>query len=300
VTEPTIASAIDLLDERFALAPLPAANRPVFVLAGGWRSGSTLMQRLVASTGEIFMWGEPYDHAALVMRLAESLLPIGQRWPPKDAIVDGAAPGSGDWIAKAYPHPRHLLAAHRAFLDTLFAAPAAEAGFARWGMKEVRLSGEHACYLRRLLPDARFVFVHRNPYDAFLSYRLFHDLRPAMGWWWWRWPDVPVRTATEFGGMWRTLVDSFLDWSPRIEGVTAAYEDFSAGRGLEAVEALIGAPVDRRVLEVRVARKPGKRADHEGLQTVLSTEEIADLAAATAPTAQRLGYRGPSEPEVTA
>jgi len=91
VTEPTIASAIDLLDERFALAPLPAANRPVFVLAAGWRSGSTLMQRLVASTGEIFMWGEPYDHAALVMRLAESLLPIGQRWPPKDAIVDGAA-----------------------------------------------------------------------------------------------------------------------------------------------------------------------------------------------------------------
>lgn len=292
VTKPTIAEAIDSLDQRFGLAPLPEGHGPVFVLASGWRSGSTLMQRLVASTNEILMWGEPYDLSALVVRMADSLRPAGARWPPQDSIVEGA-PDAGDWTAKAYPHPEHLMAAHRAFFDRLFAVPAHEAGFDRWGLKEVRLDGEHAHYLQRLFPDARFVFVHRNPYDAFLSYRAFHDLRPKMGWWWWRWPDVQVTTAGEFGTMWRTLTESFLEWSPRLGGEVIGYEDFSIGTGLDRIEQLIGAGIDREVLKVRLARKPG-RSKGETPAAPLSEAERAGIEAAAGPLARRLGYEGPT------
>lgn len=38
-------------------------DRPVFVLASAWRSGSTLVQRVLSSGPELFVWGE--SHGAL-------------------------------------------------------------------------------------------------------------------------------------------------------------------------------------------------------------------------------------------
>ena len=78
---PTIDEAIRTLEARWDLQGLSEAldsdapeNRPVFVLAAGWRSGSTLLQRLVMSSGETLVWGEPYDRACYVQDLARSLL----------------------------------------------------------------------------------------------------------------------------------------------------------------------------------------------------------------------------------
>ena len=33
---------------------------PVFLFSAGWRSGSTLLQRLITHGGEVMMWGEPF------------------------------------------------------------------------------------------------------------------------------------------------------------------------------------------------------------------------------------------------
>jgi hypothetical protein len=291
---PSIVDAVDNLDRRFRLAPLPPANAPVFVLASGWRSGSTLMQRLIASCGRIFMWGEPYDHCGLIRRLADSTLPFAGNWPPRRVIVDGDIPASDRWIAKAYPHPRALLEAHRSFYDTLFGGPAARAGLDRWGLKGVRLEGEHAYYLRRLYPDARFVFVVRNPYDAFLSYRVFHDVRPGMPWWHWDWPDVQIRTAADFGRMWQRITASFLVWSPRLDGVLTPFEEFSVGIGIDRVEESIGEEVDRAVLDLRIDRRVGAPVDLDGVETRLVGDEESQIREVAGPLAASLGYEGPS------
>src|SRR5262245_32576620 len=33
---------------------------PIFLLSSGWRSGSTLVQRLINSDSSVLMWGEPF------------------------------------------------------------------------------------------------------------------------------------------------------------------------------------------------------------------------------------------------
>lgn len=297
-TRRTIPEALEALDRRFAPAPLPAGAAPVFLFAGAWRSGSTLVQRLLVSSGTLLVWGEPYDHSALVRRLSESLLPISDSWPPDNYIADrGNPPTAERWIANAYPHPSDLLAAHRAFFDRLFDTPARDLGYRRWGIKGVRLSGEHALYLRRLYPDARFVFLHRNPYDAFLSYRLLHEIRPHSYWWYHRWPDEQVSTPGHFGEIWARLTASFLHWAPEVEATVVAYEEVTTGAALQVLAEAAGVEIDRSVLERKVGATGQQRGKWRGVRRHLSDEERAELAQATGEVATGLGYQGPSGAE---
>lgn len=290
----TIAGGLQTLVERFGIEPQPAGVAPVFVLASAWRSGSTLAQRLLVSSGDLLMWGEPYDHAALIRRLADSIRPFDSKWPPAPYIVDPADPPSPDkWIANAYPAPHHLIAAHRAFFDTLFTEPAREAGFGRWGLKGVRLDGSHARYLQFLYPDARFVFLHRNPYDAFLSYRLLHDIRPHSYWWYHRWPDIQVSTAEEFAAIWATLTESFLDTADDVNGGVVAYEDIVRG-SLTTLEQASGLALDRSVLENRVGATGDQKGSWKGANLSLSDEERGSIELAAGSVARRLGYVGPT------
>jgi hypothetical protein len=265
------------------------------MLASAWRSGSTLAQRLLVSTNAILMWGEPYDHSSLIRRLAESVAPFDDRWPPEPYIVDPDDPPSADkWIANAYPDPDYLVGAHRAFFDRLFADAAHEAGYTRWGIKGVRLDGEHARYLKLIYPDARFVFLHRNPYDAFLSYRLLHDIRPHSYWWYHRWPDDQVSTARHFGEIWTRLTGSFLDNLETVGGTIIAYEDLVRGHGIDQLENATGISVDRSILEQRVGGTGQQRGEWDGVDRALRPNELAELQATTGRLARRLGYVGPT------
>ena len=59
-------------DEKWGLEPMPSANEPVFMLTSIWRSGSTLIQRLLCSDPQIYIWGEPYGDAGIVPHLFQS------------------------------------------------------------------------------------------------------------------------------------------------------------------------------------------------------------------------------------
>jgi hypothetical protein len=284
------------MELRFDPTPLPESSAPVFVLASAWRSGSTLAQRLLVSTGQVLMWGEPYDHCSLIRRLADSLKPFDDRWPPEPYIVDPNDPPTAEkWIANAYPDPNHLLGAHRAFFDRLFDDPAHEAGYDRWGLKGVRLDGEHARYIRLIYPDARIVFLHRNPYDAFLSYRLLHDIRSHSYWWYHHWPDEQVATSAHFGTIWARLTGSFLDAADDVGGTVIAYEDIVRGNGIDQLEAATGITIDRSTLENRVGGTGQQRGQWDDADRFLRPNELAELQATAGRLARSLGYVGPSE-----
>lgn len=262
------------------------ADEPLFLLSAGWRSGSTLAQRLVNSGGDWFLWGEPYSRADLVPRLADSLRAITDVWPRQADLLHEAGDGVEDrWTANLHPGLETLLDSHRALFRTLCAPPAGAAD-SDWGFKEVRLSADHALYLHLLFPRAKFVFLVRDPCDAYASYKPWRS-------WYTRWPEGQVRTAWGYAGLWAELAGGFLEHAASVGGTVIRYEDLvPGGTGIAALEALLGVTVDERVLANRISGS-------ERGPSLLSDLERRIVRRRTRPVARRLGYpvrRRPSGP----
>lgn len=222
-----LTAALDAIAARWPDTAVPDGNRekPIFILSAGWRSGSTLLQRLVMSGTRTIVWGEPLGDTAIVTRLAHSLEIIGPAWPP-DSFFPGTVPAdelSGEWIANLTPHVHNLREAHRAFFLSWLRDPTvADYDAIRWGLKEVRLSIADAHYLRWLFPNAKFLFIVRNPIDAFRSWKGNRWRSP--------WPGYYRNSAIAFGRHWCTLADGFLAGYHSLGGMFIRYEDLIGGQ----------------------------------------------------------------------
>lgn len=198
----------------------PNQTAPIFVFSAGWRSGSTFLQRWIMTGGRVMVWGEPYRHAGLIQSLAGQLKAFTSDWPMEEFFSGGDEHGrdlSQAWVANLYPSPVNFMAAHIAFLERLFLEPARQLGHDRWGLKEVVLGVDHASYLRWLFPNAKFLFLCRNPYEAYGSYRKWRS-------WYKAWPDEPIFTASRFGGVWRELAADFVENHQKVGGLMLRYE----------------------------------------------------------------------------
>lgn len=261
-------------------------DAPIFLLSAGWRSGSTLLQRLIMSDMRVLLWGEPYDECGVIQAMAGTVKAFRSGWPPQDYYLThhgDVKPGelSDDWIANLFPEPEALRQGHRAFFDVTFAQPAKRAGFSRWGIKEVRLSAQHAQYLKWLYPNARFIFLYRNPLDAYRSYSRYGRN------WYDTWPDKPVFTPGEFGRHWRVLCEGFLLEEKHLGALLVRYEDLVTGNSelLERIEQHLDVTMDRSIL----GNKVGSSA-RGGEHAKISALEKALLRRAVSPLAQELGY----------
>ncbi|MEO8487519.1 MAG: sulfotransferase, partial [Betaproteobacteria bacterium] len=148
-------------------------------------------------------------------------------------------------------------------------------GFERWGLKEVRLSIEHAAYLKWLFPRAKFLFLIRDPHAC---YRSFLRLKVTYV----RWPDQPVDSPESYGRHWVDLAQGFVDRAQEVGGVVVRYEalcapDFDA----EAIDRYLGFALDLGAREFGVSSSgnpPAPADERERLQAVVG------------PLAERLGY----------
>jgi len=286
-SRPSVSSG---LAELKRLCPDTATNdpeSPIFLLSAGWRSGSTLLQRLIMSDPRALLWGEPFDECGVIQSMAASLKAFRSGWPPSDYYLShhaGAKPGelADDWIANLFPAAADLRRGHRALFEFTFGEPARRAGAQRWGIKEVRLTAEHAHYLEWLYPNARFLFLYRNPLDAYQSYcrygRNWYDV----------WPDRPVFTPAAFGRHWRELTAGFLAAERTLGALMVRYEDLVAGSEalLGRIEKHLDLKLDRSILGKKIGS-----SERGGAQAWVSRLEKRLLRRAVAPLAGELGYR---------
>lgn len=226
VTIPTLEEAINIFNQRWPNVKSSCPSKPIFIFSAGWRSGSTFLQRLLMSSNDVIIWGEPYGHSALIDHLSKPLKAITIEYPENRWFIDqmindqmSISNFADKWIANLYPEINYLIQSHIAFFINLFEIPANHRGIKRWGLKEVRLSIDHAFYLNWLFPNAKFIFLYRNPYDAYASYRGFN--------WYNKWPDQPIFNAQNFGFHWKNLLEGYLENHQRLNGLVIKYEDLS-------------------------------------------------------------------------
>jgi len=280
---PSIEKGIDNLRARLPVDQTDDES-PIFLLSAGWRSGSTMVQRLLMSDPDLLVWGEPYDECGFLQALAGGVKAFRDHWPPADYFYEGQAPSelTGDWIANLFPSLVDLRRAHRAFFDTLFAYPARAAGAVRWGLKEVRLTAAHAQYLQWIYPRARFLLLYRNPLEAYRSYaaygRSWYDI----------FPERPVFTPWAFGTHWRTLMEGYLAEAQALDALLLRYEDLIADHAIvDRINAYLGTRCDPAILRHKVGG-----AEKAVCGPTVSYLERRLLQTATAPLATQLGYRG--------
>lgn len=282
-----ISAALACLEARWPETRDPARDpeRPVFLFSAGWRSGSTLLQRLIVASGEIAIWGEPLGETGLIARLAHALTLIDAQWPPDNffARQGDSASLSDEWIANLTPDMAFLRRSHRALFDAWLGTSARQRfGTVRWGLKEVRLSIHHARYLKWVYPQARFLFIYRNPYDAYRSWKGHR--------WVSEWPGYHSGSPMAFARHWRHLLAGYLDGHKGLDGVMVKYEDLISGRiDLAGLAASIGLrSIDPWPLERRIG---SPTAAQERSKPRLSAYDRAVITAIGGRLVKDLGYR---------
>jgi hypothetical protein len=281
----TIETGLTLLLERWPGLRSSNQSTPIFIFSAGWRSGSTFLQRWIMTGKNILVWGEPYRHSALIPSLAGQLKAFTQQWP-KDHFF-AACHGHDDdltntWVANLYPDLTDFMDAHIGYFENLFSKPALAAGKSGWGLKEVTLRVEHACYLQWLFPNAKFLFLYRDPYRAYGSYRNWRD-------WYRTWPDEPVFTAARFGALWKELAADFLQNHHKTGGLLLRYEELQTQATKSRLEDYLGFELKDAASLVRVGDASARDRPHDRSHWIPKLEGFL-LKRQVEPVSRQLGY----------
>lgn len=233
-------------------------SSPIFLLSAGWRSGSTFLQRLICSDSNVLIWGEPLEDRLVLPRLHAMVADYSKEdGHIKYAIDSLEGELTDEWIANLNPGYQQLLRAHRSFFECFFDTSAYNQDRPRWGVKSVRWSGHHAKYLKMLYPNAKFVFLIRNPLDAWRSYRGRT--------WYAAYPDYTVDNVFKFCAHWKYMTESFLEHIEELQGLLITYEDIrTQDQTLVDLESYLGVEIDRSVIKKKIGSSFGKKAENLG------------------------------------
>lgn len=173
--------------EEYVPVPPPRAESqsllpPVFIFAACWRTGSTLVQRLLNTSDQLMIWGEP-GYLDLMRRVYEMMTrqASNQEKIWENLLSTGL---SDQWVPNLAPKKECTQEALKGFFNQLYYSSAMELkpSCRAWGMKEVRAGAmDNTLFIHQIIPDARFIFLFRDPVDCFESviasnfYRHFED-----------------------------------------------------------------------------------------------------------------------------
>jgi Sulfotransferase family len=215
---------------------------PIFLLAAGWRSGSTLLQRILVTDPSVLLWGEPFGEMALASGLATLLC----RLSTFEGLAELSAEKEGtfsslptSWIATLCPPGSDLRSGLRALFDQWLGESTRKRGFKRWGLKEVRLGATEAMLLHWLYPNAKFVLLSRNPYDCYrsLSDSGWHHVYHVR-------PDVRVDSAAGLARHWNRIALSWSELPSDFPAVRIKYEELiSGGVDFRKLESWLGVKI---------------------------------------------------------
>jgi hypothetical protein len=207
-------------------------SNPVFIFSAGWRSGSTMLQRLISSSGEVLVWGEAGGGISGFLDAYERYRQM--LGPGSDLYMHGYG-GNGEqqfseflkhpddrmhrWIACMNPGHDHLLASMRQFFVSYYEDIAMDLGYGRWGVKEVQSGIDVAKFVKLLFPDARIIFLVRHPYKCILSIKRR------------KWMDMEHHKdpLKYYANYWKRLAREFYGNST---GLLVKYEDLISDRSV--------------------------------------------------------------------
>jgi len=191
----------------------------LLLLGTGQRCGSTLVQRLLCSHPDAFIWGEHGGDLEAMLTAAEGVAAYSAGLAGQAARKDWAELGHQGFIANLTPDPQIIEAAFRGFVEGVFKAPPQAAGKKVWGYKEVRHDLDFARKLQRYFADIRVILVVRDLRDILCSL----DEWARRG----RWSD---NAALEVARRWQRIMRSCLgsDPSSALPVLTLRYEDYVA------------------------------------------------------------------------
>lgn len=251
---------------------------PIFVLGSG-RSGTTLLQRILNSGPDMMIWGE---HAGFLKPIAEAYYQNLARNLSFDAPCGAHANFSKlkspeNWQAwtNCYSEKSAVKEKFRGFVRSLFEPPGLEGKY-HWGFKEIVYG--HGCrtldFLIELFPDARFIFVIRNPADVLASQREHFTFK-----------DFGVHLSR-----WITRNRHFTEFTDRhpANAHIITYEQMIAPdeEALRKLYAWLGKPCEpkRRIIEMKEGRGSGGRGGRlTDAERELIFQEAGDLM-------RRFGY----------
>ena len=147
---------------------------PLFITAPTARNGVTLLQRLVNSSRKMIVYGENMNFMSSLPKLVHSSVQVHtDRTEEFDAarkqFLEQTTEG---WTSNLWPEPQpFMMIAFEAFYKSAatYQQLSEKYGYQRWGIKNPLNEPQMIERMRILMPQARFVFIYRNPIDVIKS-----------------------------------------------------------------------------------------------------------------------------------
>jgi hypothetical protein len=264
---------------------------PIFVIGPTTRCGTSLLQRLLNSTGKAVVYGENF---ALLQTFPDIIRNYQREADAKRKVIamarDLLVKEKEDFEASSlFPdfdnYLRALIGSFRLLMRS-YRDDAAALGFERWGIKHQIRNQTSFALLPRLLPDARYVMIYRDllPVARSAKARWPGDFRGPQDWRRFarNWADN-IRTMQRLSG------DAFLLFK---------YETFTADpephlQRLERFVEIEG--IDRAVMARRINDQPRFAPDGTAITDYrppqeLSAEETSLMMGECEPFYRELGY----------
>jgi len=228
------------------------SSAPVVIVAPTQRCGSSLLQRLLNSTGKIIVYGENFY---LLQNLPNMLLELHQNAEERTKIVSNTLDlflnTDFDFEASSlFPDYIDYLQSTRAGFHNIisyYGAHAKEHGFERWGIKHQIRQYDGFRFVLGLLPHARYIFIYRDLLDVARSAKS-------------RWPKrfSQLDEYRRLGQLWQKNLRSILD----LRGdnfLTFRYETLIADpeHHLDLLEDFVDIRgINRDVVNIKINRHP--------------------------------------------